>query len=962
MKYLGQVIYDQIARFRGGQLYISDNSDPGDYFSIVTGAAGATTISTVDGGVSNGTSADLTMNIDGEMATTVSNYWRLTSTGPIAEIDVTASYPQLKLTSTVNNNFNSGNIVFEKDRDDNSSVDNQELGSIYYYGRDASANDLEIFADIQGKISENTHGDEAGKIELNVMADGNGGVNTRAGVTVEGASDADVANVMLGYGATSTTTINGGISIGGHTVNDIDIAGEFVDSDEHLMTSAAIDDRINAAAGGGLSFDGSTANGLLTYKDADEITVESNATYDGADLTFTSATSTKPILSIENTTHDANAGELRLVGRRSADASVIAAIGDDAGTISFVGENAKSGPDPETITYGRVVSESSVVTDGGEMGKMTMSVGHNGSAIGGSLGFLDFMSSTASVMGETTTYGSGSLLSMTSFNSTITDFQSTVSTAPIMTIRNYTNDATGPSMTFQNSRGGSSLNVSNVNGDDLGTIKFTGFDSNAPSAAGITTTFAQILGETESITNTDEAGKLSLTVATSDGSTSALQNAFTATGQATHNYISTTIGYGTASTTTIAGDLQVAGGDILGPTDGDLNIKSDGGVFFTLDTDTDENNQEFTIAETGGSGDFRYNAGRGALDIYSTNSGYPTFGLTCKSDDPFPATSTFIKERTDTSIQVGEDDDIIGLTRYVSYNDAGTPEAIYYASVQGSIADASDSDEAGKYEIKVATSDGSTSAVQNAFSAVGSPSANDVDVTLGHGSTSTTTVPGKLVVGTRIDFDSTGITGIQTASESFSDDDVSLMTSAAIDDRINAAGGGGSSLIHVDMPKYISIYLFYVFTKDYWYTAPMYTTHITSDATIDGATLSASYQARAASYIANSACKVKKVTLVFQMSSTALSGDIDLEWALVKWTPQDDTNNTAAMTEMTITNHDGAFTETDVHTLTFTVTDNAASTLAAKDCIAFCVRSVDTQSSTPRMIVYGHGNFEIELT
>ena len=204
---------------------------------------------------------------------------------------------------------------------------------------------------------------------------------------------------------------------------------------------------------------------------------------------------------------------------------------------------------------------------------------------------------------------------------------------------------------------------------------------------------------------------------------------------------------------------------------------------------------------------------------------------------------------------------------------------------------------------------------------------------------------------------------IQVAGDTFADVDDQLMSAAAINDRIAAVGGGGgSSLIHVDMPKYIAIYLFYIFNKDQWYTPPTYTTALTTSATIDGATLSAQMQARGANYIANSACKVKKVTLVFQMSSSSLSGDIDLEWALVKWTPQDDTANTAAMAEMTITNHDGAFTETDVHTLTFTVTDNAASTLAAKDCIAFCVRSVDSGSSTPRILFYGHGNYEIELT
>ena len=324
-------------------------------------------------------------------------------------------------------------------------------------------------------------------------------------------------------------------------------------------TDAASKAYVDGAVGGGLSFDGSTANGLLTYKDADEIAVESNATYDGADLTLTSATSTKPILSIENTTHDANAGELKLIGRRSADASVIAGAGDDAGTISFIGENAKSGPDPETIPYGKIASESSTVTDGAEMGKMTMSVGHNGSAIGGSLGFLDFMSSTASVMGETTTYGSGSLLSMTSFNSTITDFQSTASTAPIMTIRNYTNDATGPSLTLQNSRGGSSLNVPNVNGDDLGTIKFIGFDSNAASAAGITTTFAQILGEANEITNGSEEGKLTLSVASHDAE---MQPGLTIVSGNAEDEVDATIGNGATSIVTVPGNISIGGHSI----------------------------------------------------------------------------------------------------------------------------------------------------------------------------------------------------------------------------------------------------------------------------------------------------------------------------------------------------------------------------------------------------------------
>ena len=42
------------------------------------------------------------------------------------------------------------------------------------------------------------------------------------------------------------------------------------------------------SGGGGISWDGSTANGVATYKDADEATVESNLTFDGTELSIAS--------------------------------------------------------------------------------------------------------------------------------------------------------------------------------------------------------------------------------------------------------------------------------------------------------------------------------------------------------------------------------------------------------------------------------------------------------------------------------------------------------------------------------------------------------------------------------------------------------------------------------------------------------------------------------------------------
>ena len=529
----------------------------------------------------------------------------------------------------------------------------------------------------------------------------------------------------------------------------------FQDNDTSLMTAAAIDDRINAASSG-LSYDGSTANGLLTYKDADEITVESNATYDGTDLTLTSGTSAKPELTIQNSNTDAVGSILKF------EKTATGANNDKIGKIQFQADDNAD----QSITFAEIEGSMTSATSAGtaQKGQLQFQIRQAGS-------LANVLKASNLGFGTNLEFADGGLMATSDFKSAIVNFESALSTAPIFSLKNQTDDANGPQLMFIKDRGAVGGAGSTDDGDELGRITFRGRNSGGTSAD-----YAEFFGKAVETDATNEFGTAQIIVA-SDG-VGTLRNVINGTGHTTVDKVDVELGYGTASNTTVAGDLTVTTGLIL---------------------------------------------------------------------------------------------------------------------------------------------------------------------------------------------DSVDITTIQTSSElsspGFQDNDTSLLTAAAIDDRINAAGGGGgSSLIHVDMPKYIAIYLFYIFNKDQWYTPPMYTQAIETSATIDGATLSAQYQARGANYIANSACKVKKVTLVFQMSTSSLSGDIDLEWALVKWTPQDDTANTAAMTEMTITNHDGAFTETDVHTLTFTVTDNAASTLAAKDCIAFCVRTTDQTTSSPRILFYGHGNFEIELT
>tara|TARA_R100001443_G_scaffold51288_1_gene63262 strand:+ start:2158 stop:4278 length:2121 start_codon:yes stop_codon:yes gene_type:complete len=528
MKYIGQHIYDFLATFR------LDATFKSDVLIGQTDISGSSDKKGIELHSRSSTEPGIELTGDNASATT----------GPFITL--------------ANKHDGDGGtfMTFTKKRLGGTDADGDAIASLNFSGT-TTGGSLGNYACIKASKSNATT--REGKIQI--AADtpdlsAESGVMTANVITGEG-NGSGVVDVTLAAGAASTTTVAGDMTVTG---GDITLSGtgriQGVDT-VSASTDAANKAYVDGLVGDGLSFDGSTANGLLTYKDADEITTEANATYDGADLTLTSATSTKPILSIENTTADANAGELKLIGRRSADASVIAGAGDDAGTISFIGENAKSGPDPETIPYGKIASESSAVTDGAEMGKITMSVGANLSAVGGSLGFQDVLSSTASVFGETTTFGSGSLMSSNTFDATITNFTSSVATGPIFGVYNYTDDAGGPQFTIGNLRGG--IGGSKTDGSDndsCGVINFAAYDDGTPTQ----TTFAKIEGIAKDVSNGAEEGKLTLNVASHDGE---IQPGLTIESGDAEDEVDATIGNGASSTTTVAGDLSITGRLIL---------------------------------------------------------------------------------------------------------------------------------------------------------------------------------------------------------------------------------------------------------------------------------------------------------------------------------------------------------------------------------------------------------------
>jgi hypothetical protein len=91
----------------------------------------------------------------------------------------------------------------------------------------------------------------------------------------------------------------------------------------------------------------------------------------------------------------------------------------------------------------------------------------------------------------------------------------------------------------------------------------------------------------------------------------------------------------------------------------------------------------------------------------------------------------------------GQDDDEAGEIQFESYNDAGTPEKIQYARIKAKIKDATDGAEGGQLTLQVASHNGS---MTNGLKLVDGDASGEVDVEIGGGAASVTTVQGLLKI------------------------------------------------------------------------------------------------------------------------------------------------------------------------------------------------------------------------
>ena len=400
MKFIGQYIQQLIARFRndvyledistgtiasGGNLGLDSNNKI--VKNTVSGSGGtASAIDVAD--ESTDTSCFLTF-VTGATGT------QTLKTG--SNLTFNSALGRLGISHDASDDVGS-ELIFFKSRSGGSAQDNDNIGVVKFDSyNDAGTPELIGFAEIVASVSDVTDGQEAGRLELKV-AEFDGTKTT--GLKLEGDTNANgEVDVTIGAGAASTTTVAGdltvtsGVTLGGHTVNDIDISSEHVDSDEHLMTSAAIKNYV-AANGGSVTVSDSTDNtsfpivfhdesnnlhddtGAFTYNPSTSTMVASIGnifTITNQTLTVENAATFKGVFNVQNIQNNSDGGVINIKNTRAGNAG---ADGDECGEIRFGGTNTAG--TPEEINYSRIISTIAESDDGDERGKLELQVTNDG--------------------------------------------------------------------------------------------------------------------------------------------------------------------------------------------------------------------------------------------------------------------------------------------------------------------------------------------------------------------------------------------------------------------------------------------------------------------------------------------------------------------------------------------------------------------------------------------------------
>ena len=404
-------------------------------------------------------------------------------------------------------------------------------------------------------------------------------------------------------------------------------------------------------------------------------------------------------------------------------------------------------------------------------------------------------------------------------------FTSASADDPIVKILNTTNDDQAAQLVFEKLRDDNAV----ASGQNLGEIWFLGQDS-----AQNTQRYAYINGEIDVSTGGEESGSLTLGVASHAGNNGA---GLILVGGSESAEIDITVGKGANSVVTIPGNIDLAGDiDVDGTletdalTIGGTNIIT-GSLITTLGTisagvwqgtainqtylagqsgtntgdETADSINALDITEVGTISDGRWqgtaiasayldadtahlsgsqtftgnkNFTGGASVFSSATADSPIVKLLNTTDDDQAARLIFEKLRDDDAVASGQN---LGEIWFTGQDANQNTED--YAFIIGEIDVSTHGQESGVLRLGVTSHDGSD---RGGLTLTGGSEATEVDVEIGRGAASVTTVAGDLTItGSDLTFDSVALTAIQTSGESFVDNDTSVMTSAAIDDKIN---------------------------------------------------------------------------------------------------------------------------------------------------------------------------------
>lgn len=242
-------------------IYEQGGDSLNDYFNINVAAHGGTTLATVDAA---GTSAHFEIAADGNItldpAGTIALEANTTVTGDLTVNGDTVTFesanaddPIVTIKNTSNGTNDMASLKMVKDRADNDVSSGTNVAEIYFVGEDSAQNEQE-YGRILCEIDVGTNGQESGALKLGV-ASHDGETAGRYGLQMVGGSVEDEIDVTIADGTASLTTVAGDLTVSGSdltfdsvALTGIQTSGEsFADNDTSIMTSAAIDDRINAA-------------------------------------------------------------------------------------------------------------------------------------------------------------------------------------------------------------------------------------------------------------------------------------------------------------------------------------------------------------------------------------------------------------------------------------------------------------------------------------------------------------------------------------------------------------------------------------------------------------------------------------------------------------------------------------------------------------------------------------------